>query len=602
MTVVVLAKAVPSSEELRYDPDRRTVLRDPTELLLNPFDQRALRVALELRRPAEEVVVVSLGPPGARRPLREALALGARRALHLCDPAFAGSDLLATSRILAAAVRPLGPSLLLAGARSTDSDTGLLPAEVAGQLGLPLAASARAIVPEGADRLAVTVDAGRGKAEVVVRRPALVSVGEKIAKPLHATAEQYAQVDERLLETVDARALGLPVAEVGSAGSPTIVQAVRPAAFPRAGRVLADGPVDRRVAEAMVLLAPRLRFPPGPPPPLPWPPAPDPRREIVVLASGAGGTVEPGAGSLLAHLRHEVPAHFVTAAVYGSPPDRSAADLLESAGALAGYRLGHPGEPFDARDAAEGLGALVEARPKAAAVVLPATPFGREVAGRLAAARSLGAVGDATGVRAGPGEELLWDKPSFGGGTYATIRSRSRPTVATVPIGLAREPTATLPRGEIGWTDVSVPRPSAAVRTLGETHEAPDPSEVDRADVMVAVGLGVGGPEAIAALAPTLLRWGAAVVGTRKVVDAGWLPYSRQIGLTGRAAAPRLAVLLGVRGAANHMVGWQRAGAVLAVNRDPAAPALRAADVGLVATVEEAVPALAEPLALALGR
>jgi len=91
------------------------------------------------------------------------------------------------------------------------------------------------------------------------------------------------------------------------------------------------------------------------------------------------------------------------------------------------------------------------------------------------------------------------------------------------------------------------------------------------------------------------------LVGTRRVVDAGWLPVRRQVGLTGRALAPRLAVLLGVRGAANHMVGWARAGTILAVNRDAAAPVFGEADVGIVGAIDEVVPELAEPLAQALG-
>ncbi len=151
------------------------------------------------------------------------------------------------------------------------------------------------------------------------------------------------------------------------------------------------------------------------------------------------------------------------------------------------------------------------------------------------------------------------------------------------------------------WSSDRVPRVPVRVVREAEGREVEAGPPIERAEVVVAVGMGVGGPDGIARLQPTLRAWGASLTGTRRAVDAGWVPRQMQVGLTGRFLAPRLAVLLGVRGAANHMIGWKRARAVLGVNPDPEAPLFHDVDVGIVGSVEEAVPLLAEPLARMLA-
>jgi electron transfer flavoprotein alpha subunit len=595
--LAVLVKAVPRSETVRYDPARRTVVREGAELVLNPFDQRALRVALELRRAGERVTVVSLGPASVGPLLREARAAGADRALHLCGSAFAGSDILATSAALASALRMLRPGLVVAGAWSTDSDTGLVGPEVAARLGLPVVTLARAIHRrESSSRVEVEVDTSEGWATVEVSLPAVITVGEKIAKPLTVTPEQFARTAQGSVEVVGLEELGLSAAEVGPFGSPTTVEEVREIAPTRLGRTFVGGPLDVRIRDALSTVTPLLRGPSSPPPPLPWPPAREADRELVVLCTGTRGDLDPASLGVLTHLRRALPAHTVAVAGYGSRLDDSQQERLEAAGALGGYRLDPGGARFDSGDVARGLSALLDHRPKLAAIVLLASPFGREVAGQFAASRSLGAVGDAIEVRAAPDGLLEWSKPSFGGRTLAKVRCRSRPAVATLPAGLALPVGDGRTDGAFAWTTLAPPAPEGRVVRRAEHVEPFDTPEADDAEVVVAVGTGVGGPEGIARLLPTVRRWGAALVATRRVVDAGWVPARRQVGLTGRFLAPRLALLLGVRGATNHMVGWARAGAVVAVNRDADAPVFRQADAGIVGTVEEVVPELAEPM------
>ena len=122
--------------------------------------------------------------------------------------------------------------------------------------------------------------------------------------------------------------------------------------------------------------------------------------------------------------------------------------------------------------------------------------------------------------------------------------------------------------------------------------------DLEAADVVIGIGRGVGA----AGVAPILelaARIGAGVAATREVTDAGWLPRQHQVGLTGRAIAPRLYVAVAIGGAAEHLVGIRRAGLVVAINKNAKAPILKAADLGVVADYATLLPQLASALRLA---
>ena len=597
--LLVLAKAVPSSESLRYDPVSRRVSREGSDLVMNPFDQRALRVALQLRRPGETVTVLSLGPPAAREPLRESRALGADRVLLLSDPLFAGSDTLATARALAAAAKRIGHDVTLAGAWTTDGETGQVGPEVAALLGVPVVSGARAIHrdPEGPS-FEVMVDTPTGWTQYHVPVPVLVTVGEKIAKPLHATPEALARVADSAVETLTASDLGLVAGETGTTGSPTVVMSVEEVAPMRTPRRFAEGTAADRVRAAVAALTPLLKAPRPESPPLPPAPVPlRPETEVLVLVTGSAGDLDPSSLGLVSEVRRALPEAWPSAVWVGAPPTESATHRLELAGALGGYCATTAEPRPESRIVAQGFASALDARPKTSAGLFLSDPFGREVAGQLAGHRGLGLTGDAIGMRPDPTLGIVWSKPSFGGRTVATIRSTTRPDLATIRPGVF-EPARESSRGEgFGWTALPPLRARNTVRFQTEGIETGDAADLERREVIVAVGMGVGGPEGIERLRPTLARWRAGLVGTRRAVDAGWVPRQLQLGLTGRSLAPRLGVLLGVSGSPNHLIGWKRAPTLLAVNRDPEAPVFRDVDVGIVGTVEEVVPLLEDALA-----
>jgi electron transfer flavoprotein alpha subunit len=605
MDFAVLVKVVPPLEGLTFDPERKTVVRRETALFLNPFDQRALRVALDLRRAGESVSVLSLGPHEAREPLRDARALGADRTLLLSDPGFAGSDTLATARALAAGVGGIGHDVILGGAWTTDSETGQVGPELAALLGIPVLTGARSLSRDPQDvGLTVTVDTPTGWSRYRVRPPVLITVGEKIAKPGKVTPEDRARVSASAVEVLTLGDLSLPPGLVGRAGSPTVVRSVHDDAPHRTPFVVSDGTPAERVTRAVDALRPHLAAPA--PPRREWLPLPPPAerdREVLVLVTNASGALDPDALAVLSEVRRSLPGHWPSAVWAGGNPSASETARVARAGARAGYRVPLSPLPSDSRTVAEAFSRALDRRSGAAAGVFLSHPFGREVAGQLAARRSLGLTGDAIGVRYVDGDGLVWSKPSFGGRTIAGIVSRTRPSLATVRPGIWEEGTPGTAIDRFEWellAPLSTPGSLAPLESGVEVVEGMP--ALDQRDVVVAVGMGTGGPEGIATLSALLARWDAALGATRRVVDAGWVPRQFQIGLTGASPAPRLGVLLGVSGSTNHLVGWTRARVLLAVNRDPGAPVFRNVDVGIVGTLEEIVPLLADAVAPLLGR
>jgi electron transfer flavoprotein alpha subunit len=262
-------------------------------------------------------------------------------------------------------------------------------------------------------------------------------------------------------------------------------------------------------------------------------------------------------------------------------------------------------EPFTVESYAWVLARAIEAR-KPWAVLLPATSFGRDLAARVAARLALGLTADCVGFEMPDDWTLLGIKPSFGGQVLALIDSTERPYMATVrpgavPIYLAHEES----RPEVIRLDTEG-LPKSRVKVLSVQRGGEEGLALDDARLVVCVGMGIGGPEALPEvyrLASRLGTWmglkpeEVAVGGTRKVVDEGWLPRHQQIGITGRSVSPDLYIGLGLQGNFNHTAGIMRAATIVAVNNDPGAPIFDMSDIGVVADWREFADAFVEALA-----
>jgi electron transfer flavoprotein alpha subunit len=135
---------------------------------------------------------------------------------------------------------------------------------------------------------------------------------------------------------------------------------------------------------------------------------------------------------------------------------------------------------------------------------------------------------------------------------------------------------------------------STVATMIEQAHEEAEGPSIEDADVIVAGGRGLGGPENFSLVEALAKALGGAVAATRAVVDAGWYPYATQVGQTGKTVSPKLYVACGISGAIQHKVGMQGSGTVVAINKDPNAPIFEFCDLGVVGDLHEIVPRLTE--------
>jgi electron transfer flavoprotein alpha subunit len=598
MRIVVCVKYVPVLAVLKFDAATRRLVREGVRGEVSSFDLRALGCATALRAAhGGEVVALTMGPPSAREGLEECLALGADRALHLVDPALAGSDTLATARALAAVLAREAPDLVLLGRASNDAETGQVGPEVAELLGLPQATAVRRLTLDVAARtFTAERETDDGFETVDGPLPAVVTAAEDIAEERFSTKAERQAAAAKPVAELGIGDVGLAVADVGAEGSPTWVAGLEPVAVQRRGEMLAGDTAEAlaralgaRLAELGALAAgeddrPALPAAVAAPDATIW----------VVAERGAHG---PNAvtAELLAKAAELAPVlrARVEAVVIGA--DAMHADALAAAGAERVLVADHPSlTPYttDAHAAvlAEAIGAR---RPRL--VLLASSVAGRDLAPRVAARLGLGLTGDAIDLDVDAEGRVRQHKPAFGGSVVAPILSRTRPEMATVRPGVLR---AARPDGRrtAAVERLDVPQVAARVRVVSRQPLADDTAEtLASARVVLGVGKGVGaaGVAEVVALAH---RIGAGVAATRDVTDAGWLPKQHQVGITGRAIAPPLYLALGVSGAQEHVVGLRRAGLIVAVNKNPKAPIFKTADIGVVADWAELLPHLEAPL------
>jgi electron transfer flavoprotein alpha subunit len=599
MRFAVCVKYVPLLSELRFDPATRRLVRDGVRGEPSSFDVRALLGALRLRAAhGGEVVAITMGPPPAREALTYCLALGADRGVHLCDPALAGSDTLATSRALAALLRRERPDLVLLGRVSVDAETGQVGPEVAELLDLPQATAVRSLTLDLAAR---TFDAERetdeGLEHVRGPLPAVFTAAEDLHEERFPSKAERQAAAEKPIETLALADVGLPATAVGADGSPTWVAGIEEVPTTRRGELLEGGDAAALAAALRARLLERgaLGAHAADHPPLP-PPASGDGPPIWVVAEMGHTGPRAITRELLAKAAELAGSLGARVEVIVIGPGEEHAPALAAAGAERVLVADATGlDPYTTEAHASVLADAIRRRAPRL-VLLGSTVRGRDLAPRVAGRLGLGLTGDAIDLDVDAEGRVRQLKPAFGGTIVAPILSRTRPEMATVRPGMLHvarpDPTRAavverLPVGEV----------ASRVRVVGRQALGGDAAEaLETATLVLGVGKGIGGPTALPAIEQLAARLGAAIAATREVTDAAWLPRQHQVGLTGRAIAPRLYVALAASGAAEHMVGLRRAGTIVAINKSPKAPILKAADIGIVADVNDILPHLESAL------
>lgn len=226
-----------------------------------------------------------------------------------------------------------------------------------------------------------------------------------------------------------------------------------------------------------------------------------------------------------------------------------------------------------------------------AAVLLPATALGKDLAPRVAAKLGCPLVADVTELR--HDGAIIVKRPVYAGKALCTIKITATPCVVSLRPNVFPPSEGATPDTE--QVDVPAEDPAAG---KAHTVEVKQPEkirpDVAESSIVVSGGRGLKGPEHFAMIEALADALGGAVGASRAAVDAGWRPHAEQVGQTGKTVSPSLYIAIGISGAVQHLAGMRTAKTIVAINKDKDAPIFKVADYGIVGDAFEIVPKLTE--------
>ena len=251
MKIVVCAKQVPDTTEVKLDPKTGTLIRDGVPSIINPDDKAGIEAALQLKEavPGSTVTVLSMGPAQADGALREALAMGCDDAILVSDRAFGGADTWATSSTIAAALKKIDYDVIITGRQAIDGDTAQVGPQIAEHLGLPQVSYAENIEVDG-EYLKVQRQFEARYHIIKVKMPCVITALAELAQPRYMTVsgivDAYDSKEVKVWGLADLKDT-IDEANIGLAGSPTRVKQSFTKPVKPAGTVLKDLTPDEAV-------------------------------------------------------------------------------------------------------------------------------------------------------------------------------------------------------------------------------------------------------------------------------------------------------------------------------------------------------------------
>jgi electron transfer flavoprotein alpha subunit len=246
-------------------------------------------------------------------------------------------------------------------------------------------------------------------------------------------------------------------------------------------------------------------------------------------------------------------------------------------------------DDFIAEPATDAVASLFEEQ-KPDAILFGFTPDSREVAGRLAARLGVGLIANASDVSVKDGG-FAARVPYFGGSKVASMKANAKPAIILVR-PKSFEASESGGAAEVKDLGIAVNDESKRAHITDRVVEASEKVKLEDARVVISGGRGMGGPQNFPLLEDLASALGGAVGASRAVVDAGWVPYSMQVGQTGKSVRPGVYIAVGISGAMQHTVGMKTSKVIIAINKDAEAPIMKMADLGVVGDALKIVPAL----------
>ena len=606
MKIAVCVKFVPVVSRIEFDYENKVIQREGVPSEINPFDLLGINMAVDLKDgDADSVIALSMGPPNAAEGLTQCYALGADRGVLLSDRALAGSDTLATAQALALALQREAPDLIVCGRNSSDAETGQVGPEVAELMGLPHISNVRKLeVDRSASRITVERVTDEGYQVLQCALPAVVCVTEGAGQERYPGREEMAEAETKTVEQLTCADLTDDLSLFGLEGSPTWVEDIRLVEPDRLGVVIRDETPEDAARQVADMLRQRLstitaegeqgsgdaaaaRYTGG-------------DRSIWVVAELAGDGVRQVTLEMLGKARALTPitqSEVVAIVICNGTPGLDIVGPLAKAGADRILTLDNSGlGMLCGRGVADSLAnAISEQVPYA--VLFAATADGRDLAARIAARQRLGLTGDAIDLEINDAGQLVQLKPALGGNVVAPILSKTLPNLVTLRPGVLTPATPEDGARDVRMETIPAASGDGADVTLMSEHLSEEHGALELTSAEVVVGLGMGvTEEGVPAAQKLASSIGASIATTRNVVHSGWLPHHIQVGISGRTIAPQVYLAVGIRGAFNHTVGIQKAGVILAINRNHRAAIFRAADYGIVGDWNEYLPPLVEAI------
>jgi electron transfer flavoprotein alpha subunit len=327
---------------------------------------------------------------------------------------------------------------------------------------------------------------------------------------------------------------------------------------------------------------------------------PSEHKNVWIFCEVRHGALQPTAFELL-HVAKGLAATLnekIAAVIIGANVSTHAQSLIDH-GADKVYVIEHPSlDNFVDEVYTQALVKLIK-QEKPNKLLMPASTIGRSFGSRVAIAADTGITADATELKIDPATGMLHaSRPSFGGNLMATILcQKHRPEMATVrPMSFPRAEKQEGRQGEI----VKVPFDPAQVkqRTRFVRFEKGEAEGVDiqAAEIVVSGGRGVGGKDGFKPVEDLAKVLGAAVGASRAAVDAGWIPYRHQVGLTGRTVRPKLYIAAGISGQIQHLAGMRSSETIVAINKDPECPMMKLASLSVEGDLFEILPLITQEL------
>jgi electron transfer flavoprotein alpha subunit len=226
------------------------------------------------------------------------------------------------------------------------------------------------------------------------------------------------------------------------------------------------------------------------------------------------------------------------------------------------------------------------------------TSDSRDVAGRLAARLGTGLISNAMDVDA-DGDGFTAKVPYFGGARVASMKANAMPAIVLLR---PKSFEASEVGGEATVEEVQAVVDKKRARIVERKVEAAEKVKLEDARVVVSGGRGLGGPDNFHIVEELADALGGAAGASRAIVDAGWVPYSMQVGQTGKTVRPGVYIAVGISGAMQHTVGMKGSKVIIAINKDAEAPILKMADLGVVGDALKIVPKLTEAVKAKRGQ